>query len=297
MPDKPARTTTSAPHVPISLRMRNLNLNLPSDYYKRLGNAQNRPLGLTRGPLGAKLPTAGPKSKPISDSALKSILKKVSSLKTKIHIKRGGGKVEIGLSGVTSEIMVPTPKSSKERTTLGVKVGYGGTFAAYKARVYELGPGLLLKEKISTASGQPFRLEYTHKQLAIALTFKSNDKKGMSFDRWEFSISWGKIGPDVQGLGEIFKKGEASARSVLGALQLLDSLDDVKQVTNAVKPHIEPIQKSVESAASIMKVQQGINVSFKIEGPCQRVQIPLGASLEDRIKFGVKGMIYLTVRF
>jgi hypothetical protein len=297
MPDKPAIPTTSVLHVPTSLHMRKLNLNLPSDYYKRLGNAQNRPLGLTRGPLGAKLPAAGPKSKPISENALKSVLKKGLPLKTKIEIKRGGGKVEIGLSGVTSEIKVPTPKSSKERTTLGVKVGYGGTFEAYKARVYELGPGLLLKEKISTASGQPFRLEYSHKQLAIALTFKSNDKKGMSFDRWEFSISWGNVGPDSQGLGEILKKGEESARSVLGALQLLDSLDDVKRVTNAVKPHIEPIQKSVESAASIMKVQQGINVSFKIEGPCQRVRIPMGASLEDRTKSGVKGMIYLTVRF
>lgn len=297
MPGKPASPTTSAPHVPTSLHMRKLNLNLPSDYYKRLGNAQNRPLGLTRGPLGAKLPAAGPKSKPISESALNSVLKKVLPLKTKIEIKRGGGKVQIGLSGVTSEIMAPAPKSSKERTILGVKVGYGGTFAAYKARVYELGPGLLLKEKISTASGQPFRLEYSHKQLAIALTFKSNDKKGMSFDRWEFSISWGNIGPDLQSLGEILKKGEESARSVLGALQLLDSLDDVKRVTNAVKPHVEPIQKSVKSVASIMKTQQGINVSFKIEGPCQRVRIPMGASLEDHTKSGVKGMIYLTVRF
>ncbi len=297
MPDKPVRPTTSVPHVPTSLRMRKLNLNLPSDYYKRLGNAQNRPLGLTRGPLGAKLLSAGPKSKPISESALNSVLKKVLPLKTKIEIKRGGGKVQIGLSGVTSEIMAPAPKFSKERTTLGVKVGYDGTFAAYKARVYELGPGLLLKEKISTASGQPFRLEYSHKQLAIALTFKSNDKKGMSFDRWEFSISWGNIGPDLQSLGEILKKGEESARSVLGALQLLDSLDDVKRVTNAVKPHVEPIQKSVKSVASIMKTQQGINVSFKIEGPCQRVRIPMGASLEDRTKSGVKGMIYLTVRF
>ncbi len=297
MTGKTAIPTTSAPHVPTSLHMRKFNLNLPSDYYKRLGNAQNRPLGLTRGPLGAKLPAAEPKSKPISESALKSMLKKVLSLKTKIEIKRGGGKVQIGLSGVTSEIMVPAPKSSKERTTLGVKVGYGGTFEAYKARVFELEPGLLLKEKISTASGQPFRLEYSHKQLAIALTFKSNDKKGMSFDRWEFSISWGNVGPDLQGLGEILKKGEASARSVLGALQLLDSLDDVKRVTNAVKPHVEPIQKSVKSVASIMKTQQGINVSFKIEGPCQKVRIPMGASLEDRTKSGVKGMIYLTVRF
>lgn len=297
MPNKPGRQTPPVSHVPASLRMRKLNLNLPSDYYKRLGNAQNRPLGLTRGPLGTKPPGSRPKSKPISESALKSVLKKVVSVKTKIEIKRGGGKVEIALTGVTSEIMPPVPKSSKERTTLGVKVGYNGTVSAYKAHVYELGPGLLLKEKISTASGQPFRLEYKHKQLAIALTFNANDKKGMSFDRWEFSISWGNVGPDLQGLEGILKKGEESVRSVLGALQLLDSLDDVKKVTDAVKPHVEPIQKSVKSVASIMKVQQGLNLSFKVEGPCQRVRIPLGTSLEDRIKAGVKGMIYLTVRF
>ncbi|WP_319577117.1 hypothetical protein [uncultured Desulfobacter sp.] len=297
MPNKPGRPTTSVAHIPTSLRMRKLNLNLPSDYYKRVGNAQNRPLGLTRGPLGTKPPGTRPKSKPISESALKSVLEKAKSLKTKIEIKRGRGRVEISLTGVTSEIMPPVPKSSKERTTLGVKVGYDGTVSAYKAHVYKLGQGLLLKEKISTASGQPFRLEYSHKQLAIALTFKSNDKKGMSFDRWEFSISWGNVGPDLQSLGEILKKGEESARSVLGAIQLLDSLDDVKKVTDAVKPHVEPIQKSVKSVASIMKVQQGINLSFKIEGPCQKVRIPLGTSLEDRIKAGVKGMIYLTVRF
>jgi len=288
MPEQ-QKTGTTVPSTP--LRMRKLNLNLPDDYYKRL----NRP---ARGPFGLKKPSQQARVKAVSSSELSSTLKKLLSLKTSIEIKRDHGKVQINLSGVTSELTMPRhhPKQ-RGRTTLGVNVGYNGTFAAYKSRTFELGPGVKLKEKVSTASGQPFRIEYTHQKLAIALTFKSNDKKGMSFDRWEFSVAWGKAGPDIHKLKEIVTNGEAAVRGVYGALKTVQSLDDVKSVSESVKPHIEPIKKSVDTAASIMGIQSGLNISFKIQGPIGRTRLPVGASIDERRNADVRGMIYLTVRF
>ena len=289
---------TGSRPLPASLRMRKLDLNLPSDYVSRLDKAARRPVGLPRGPLGERSPAAETaRTRAVSESAIRTFLKKAMATPTKIEIKGKAGRVEIGITGTTAQLDLPGPRSSRDRTSIGATAGYSGTFAVYKSRVYDLGPGAKLTEKISSATGQPFRLEYKHKRLAVALAFKSNDDKGMSFDRWEFTVSWEHAGPDMQSLGDVMKRGEKATREVFGALRQLDSLDDVRKVTEAIKDHIEPMQRTVQAASSLMKVRRGVNVSAKIEGPCQRVAMPHGASLEERRKQGAKGMIYLTVRF
>ena len=284
MTDHPTMSTTTKP-APPPLRMRKLDLNVPADFYERMYPP-------TRGPFGLQNPAPKSNAKPISKSELKSWIEKILSKKIKVDIiSHKNGLVRIDLSGATAEF-TPDP-GSKDQTALGVKTKHDGTVEAYKAHTYSLGPDSQLKEKVSTAMGQPFRLEYKHKQLAIALTFKSNDEKGMSFDRWKFTVSWGNVGPDLQSLGKIVTKAEESARGALVKLTELKSLDDMSSVVDA----IGPIKKSVDTAASLMKPHQNINIRFDIQGPCKRVRLPVNASLEDYKKAEVKGMIYLTVRF
>jgi hypothetical protein len=278
---KSTLTLSTSRKPTFTLGMRKLNLNLPPSYFHETSEQRLNRI-IKGGAVGAK-------SEPqkLSKSQLSTLIDKISSFKAKIEIKRRLWGTEISLSGATAEL------NTKKDDKIGVTTDFSGKVGVYRER--RLGNGIT--EKISTQMGRPLRLEYKVKDLAVTLTFSSTDEKSMSFDRWEFSVSWGNTGPDIFSLEKIFTAGEKGMRGSFEALKKLENLNDVTKVKRELEPHMKPISESVKKASDIAKIKPGINIGISVQGPTRRTTLPSGPTLEELRTADVQIKGVLTIRF
>jgi hypothetical protein len=115
----------------------------------------------------------------------------------------------------------------------------------------------------------------------------------LSSERWEIKLTYpGDTSiPDMSRVGKIFGEGEKAMRGIIKATDGFQSLSDIPKITEAVKPHLQPVKDAVEAVKGIAKAPaRGVSFGFSLGSPDPFPE-------QSGIPKGVQGTVTLTIRF
>ncbi|MFQ5525000.1 MAG: hypothetical protein ACE5GX_01935 [Thermoanaerobaculia bacterium] len=87
----------------------------------------------------------------------------------------------------------------------------------------------------------------------------------LSAERWSMTLSFpsGPRVPNLSQLGEIFREGESSFRTIAGEARRFVSLGDASAVGDAISPHLAPVKRAISAARGIAAAGER-RVSFDV---------------------------------
>ena len=116
----------------------------------------------------------------------------------------------------------------------------------------------------------------------------------LSSDRWQIQLSYpgDTFIPNLSTLGKVFGEGEKAMRGIIGSTAGFRNLSDIPRITEAVKPHMQPVKDAVEAAKGIAKAQPkgGVSFGFSLGSPD-----PMPG--QTGMPQGIQGQVTLTIRF
>lgn len=92
----------------------------------------------------------------------------------------------------------------------------------------------------------------------------------ISADRWELNFSYPVEDPvpDLSSLSKVFREGESAMSNIAQEIPRFGSLADVSSISDAVKPHLQPVKDAVQAVQGIAGVQAGrVMFGLSASGP------------------------------
>jgi hypothetical protein len=92
----------------------------------------------------------------------------------------------------------------------------------------------------------------------------------ISPDRWELNFSYPVEDPvpDLSSLSKVFREGESAMSNIAQEIPRFGSLADVSSISDAVKPHLQPVKDAVQAVQGIAGVQAGrVMFGLSASGP------------------------------